>query len=78
MPLYWIDNPILRHFFVCNTLKFSIFMIIIRFGVGTGRDLSVQKKFWVGRDLSVQKKFWVGRDLSVRICRGVKVIIIYK
>lgn len=44
MPLYWIDNPILRHFFVCNKLKISIFIsrIIIGFGEGAVRDLPVR------------------------------------
>lgn len=46
MPLYWFDNPILRHFFVCNDLCFCIFMMNLKIwnSVGTVRDLSVHEE----------------------------------
>ncbi len=44
MLLFWIDNPGLKHFFICNNLDFNIFImrIIVGFGEGTGRDLPVR------------------------------------
>ena len=42
MPLYWFDNPVLRHFFVCNEMNFSIFII------GFGRDRSRPVRTYVG------------------------------
>jgi|GEM_PF-3485437 len=44
MLLFWVDKPRLKHFFICNDLDFNIFImrIIIGFGEGTGRDLSVR------------------------------------